>query len=170
MNQTNKLIVICVECPKQSQTDEIYIRETLNKYYNTGNEVAIRYCEMGTKTKYNQIQSKIKAFTKNVSNYAVIMCVDTDDVFSSPEAVSLNQKISSFCQINGYDLVWFCRDIEEVFLHKQVCKSDKIKEAIRFKTTPANNKATKSLLSEPNPSHRYKSNLLIVFDKYFQHK
>lgn len=165
-NQTNKLIVICVECNKQSQTDKIYIGETIKKYYNVGNTLAIRYCEMGTKTKYNRIQKKITQITKNAPDVAIIMCVDTDDIFSSQETVSFNKKITEYCQTQGYDLVWFCQDIEEVFLHKTVSDTDKQNKAQSFKTNPSVCKATRSSLSVPDPIHHKQSNLLCVLDNH----
>lgn len=170
MSRTNKLIVICVECNKQSETDKIYISETIKKYYNVGNEVAIRYCKMGTKTKYNKIQAKIKEATKNAPNYTIILCVDTDDIFASSETVSLNEKITEYCQAQGYELVWFCKDIEEVFLHEIVSDTDKPKKAELFKTNPRTCKATESSLSVQTPDNRKKSNLLRVLDKYLNRR
>lgn len=170
MSRTNKLIVICVECNKQSETDKIYISETIKKYYNIGNEVAIRYCKMGTKTKYNKIQSKIKEATKNAPDYTIILCVDTDDIFASSEAVSLNEKITEYCHAQGYELVWFCKDIEEVFLHEIVSDTDKPKKAELFKTNPRTCKATESSLSVQTPDNRKKSNLLRVLDKYLNRR
>ena len=40
----------------------------------------------------------------------------------------LNADIENFCHQNGYKFIWFCRDVEEVFLHKTVEDSKK-KEA-----------------------------------------
>ena len=38
-----------------------------------------------------------------------------------------------YCQTMGYDLVWFCKDVEHVYLGRQIPDSQKQKEAANFK-------------------------------------
>ena len=54
----------------------------------------------------------------------------------------MNTDIENFCRQNGYKFVWFCRDIEEVFLHKTVDDSKKKEEVAKFKKGNDLGKAT----------------------------
>ena len=38
-----------------------------------------------------------------------------------------------YCKEKGYEFVWFCKDIEQVYIGKRVADKDKKKEAAKFK-------------------------------------
>lgn len=69
----------------------------------------------------------------------------------------------------GYKYVWFCRDVEEVFLHKRIDKSEKKREAIKFSHLRDLGKATELSLSSKT-ENIYKSNLLCVLDAFMERK
>lgn len=70
-----------------------------------------------------------------------------------------------YCEENGYGFVWFCRDIEQVYIGKQVEKSKKQKEAATFKA--------KKLIMDVNADkllqHHYRvstSNFMKIMDQF----
>lgn len=81
----------------------------------------------------------------------------------------MNTDIENFCRQNGYKFVWFCRDIEEVFLHKTVDDSKKKEEVAKFKKGNDLGKATEQTLSARSIA-RKKSNMLLVLDQVLNRK
>jgi len=64
-----------------------------------------------------------------------------------------------------YEFVWFCKDIERVYLGREVSDKEKKKESEKFKKNKLINKVNERNLS----SEGYKnnsSNILTVLDKY----
>ena len=57
------------------------------------------------------------------SSLEVVYCLDTDDYEKNYETRILNNNIKKFCDRQGYKLVWFNKDIEDVFLHKKITDS-----------------------------------------------
>ena len=173
MSQTNNLIVLCVECNEKAKTDSIYLSEIIRRYYVLDNKTTIRYVYLGTKTKYNHSKTikSIKNIIKNAESAHIIYCIDTDEISSDPDTIKLNEKIKEFCEQNSFQLCWFCRDIEEVMMHKQVHDNEKAKTARTFKTNDKLNKATKDTLSAKDPMHKYCSNILLILDEFLnRHK
>ena len=102
--------------------------------YNIDNETKIEYEYLTSKTKYNDkgIKRKIERKIKDFSEATIVYCLDSDDIFANPETAVLNKKIEEYCKLEGYRIVWFCRDVEEVFLHRRVGSTDKLSEATKF--------------------------------------
>ncbi len=74
------------------------------------------------------------------------------------------------CNDNNHSFIWFYRDIEEVFLHKSVDNTNKEDvEAKKFSNLPKLGKVDEKSLSF-DKKIRYKSNILIVLDKYLTRK
>ncbi len=92
---------------------------------------------MNGKNNYDS-KSLIKKINRYINIYKnkesiVLYGYDTDDIDTNYDHKKYDQKISEFCTKNGYKLVYFCRDIEEVFLNKRVDnKNDKKKLAENF--------------------------------------
>ena len=99
------------------------------------------------------IKKDIKAL-KDESLSNVVYFIDTDKYDSNPEDQQLNSEIQAFCQQNGYKLIWFCRDVEEVFLHKMVDDSKKKVEVAKFKSGNNLGKATEATLSATSMSKK----------------
>ena len=73
----------------------------------------------------------------------------------------------SYCKEHNYEFVWFCHDVEEVFLGHSVHKSEKTKCAIQYDARNGINNVKISNLKVEKMAGR-KSNLVIVFDKYLK--
>ncbi len=74
------------------------------------------------------------------------------------------KEAKKYCDEKGYEFVWFCKDIERVYIGKKVADSQKRKEASSFTAKKLINHVDKNRLS----ADRYRkntSNILIVLDK-----
>ena len=124
-------MILCVETNKKADTDSIYISETINY------QIKISKIYMNTKSKYDskdvlrQIDKKSKAFT--IGKTKVIYCIDTDQYEKNIEHLKELNNINQYCEKNNYDLIWFCHDVEEVYLEQRVLDSQKVQEAARFR-------------------------------------
>ena len=128
---------------------------------------------MNSKSRYNskdvvrEIAKKEKEFV--LGDTHVIYFIDTDQYERNPEHEREWKEISRFCENNGFDLVWFCHDVEEVFIGYKVSDSDKTKKAAEFvKKNIVKNVNYKKLSSDKLIKNT--SNMLLVFDKYLQRK
>ena len=127
---------------------------------------------MGSKTKYNA-KDVVRDIGKRTGAYKgetyVIYFIDTDDYDTSPETKRLYDDIKAYCRANGFEFVFFCRDVEDVFIGYQVSSSEKIKQVAAFnrKNCIKNVDEAKLLVNE----HRqHCSNILNVMDKYWKRK
>ncbi len=169
MEQANRLLLVCVETNSKSKTDVFYINKFLKTVYVIDNETKIDYVYMDGKHKYkdNSVLDSIKKKSKDFSDKHIIYCIDTDDIFTDPKHIALNEEISQYCSVNYYDLVWFCRNVEEVFLGKIIIDKDKVKEAKRFGSLKEiDNSIIKSL--DATVQTKRKSNLMAIFDNYLR--
>lgn len=62
----------------------------------------------------------------------MIFCIDLDNDFNDCTQNERNNNIIKYTGKNEYKLIWFKRNIEEVFLGRSVPKSQKKNEANRF--------------------------------------
>ena len=114
-------VILCVETNKQANTDVGYIDAVIKQLYQIGTEIKLQYKYFNGKGGYNapkllkEIKNDIAAL-KGTSSSEVIYCIDTDKYDSEAEVQKLNTDIENFCHQNGYKFIWFCRDVEEVFL------------------------------------------------------
>ncbi len=164
-----KQLILCVETNKKADTDPGYIDAVIKQLYQIGTEVKLQYEYFNGKGGYksSSILKKIEKDIKAVNDETlseVIYFIDTDKYDSNAEDQKLNVEIQTFCQQRGYKLIWFCRNIEEVFLHKTVEVSKKKIEVAKFKLGKGLGKATEATLSASLMA-RKKSNMLIVLDQ-----
>ena len=162
-------IIICVETTKDAKTDAFYIDKTIKYYYHIGN-IKISYVYCNGKGNYcsKKVIDKIDMLKRNANANYVVFAFDTDMNSTSVEDNLLNDKIENYCLKNKYSFVWFCRDIEEVFLHQKIDKKDKIKMAKKFGSDYFPKSLTPNLSS--TEMSKYKSNILLVFDKLLTRK
>ena len=128
---------------------------------------------MGTKTKYNskEVLKEIKQKKSMFSHGSrmVIYCIDTDQYEKNPNHKKEYDEIQKYCEHENYEMVWFCHDVEEVFIGYKVSDSDKTKKAAEFvKKNIVKNVNYKKLSSDKLIKNT--SNMLLVFDKYLQRK
>ena len=124
------------------------------------------------------LEEKQKEINKNIDQYAkgasngnskVICCLDSDDYDINMEAIKFLNEAFKFCNDNKYELIWFCKDIERVYLRKKVVKDEKKKEAGKFKA----NKTIRNIDAKNLVASKYKdgtSNILNILDKYLERK
>lgn len=164
----NKQIILCVESNKRAQTDNIYIKETIGHFFEIGNEVNIQFVNMGNKDNYksravlNQINEFIRDY--KIGKSIVIYCIDLDQYEADPVQAKENENIEAFVKGNGYELIWFSHDIEEVYLGKKAEKGEKVKLAIDFKKRGLIKDVPKARLSSKKVA-KGKSNILDVLSK-----
>lgn len=169
-----KQVILCVETNKQANIDVGYIDAVIKQLYKLGSEVKLQYKYFSGKGAYNspkllkEIKKDIAALNGR-SSAEVIYCIDTDKYDSDAEVQKLNTDIENFCRQNRYKFMWFCRDVEEVFLHKTVEDSKKKAEVARFKKENDLGKATAITLSARFMA-RQKSNILLVLDQVLERK
>ncbi len=162
-----KLVIICVETNERANTDPCYIDKVIRNYYLIDNNIRLSYKYLNSKTQYKNKKTlqEISKDCKAVGtvNHSVVYCIDADKCDSDYEDKVRFEEIADFCSQKGFSLVWFSRDIEDVFLHKKISNHDKKKMAIKFSKSKGIGKATENDLRATNVSNQ-KSNILNVLD------
>lgn len=164
-------LIFVVEADEKSRSDYIYIKSVLDSEYNIrlNNDIKLSPVFMKGKGNYNQrrIKSKIDALCKQygrIGDSKIFFCFDTDQFDIKPEDKKSLAEKESFCRKNNYEFVWFCHDIEEVFLGQSVADSEKTKCANKFaartgiKGVKMSNLRSKTMVGK-------KSNLVLELDK-----
>lgn len=152
--------VFVVETNKKCQSDWMYIKDTIEHFYTfDGTQVKLSTVYMDGRGNYKKkekdIQSLISQYKasskKNQSK--VIYCFDCDNFDMNAEDENFLKNAKQYCEENGYEFVWFCRDIEQVYIGKQVEKSQKRTEAATFKA--------KKLITNMNADKLLKKNYCV---------
>lgn len=99
----------------------------------------------------------------------VIYCIDTDDYEKNIEHENELNDIMQFCQKNSYELIWFCHDIEDVFLGKKISDSQKVQEAGAFRRKRKIEEISLDALSITT-KRVHTSNILTILDKYLSRR
>lgn len=168
----SKQLLFCVETNSKAETDKVYINETISDYYDIGNNIRIRFTFFEGKGNYKK-KDVLKKITNQVRQHRsigptfVIYCIDTDRYDADPDHVRELNEIKQYCEQQGYDLIWFCRDVEDVFWGEQIHKDDKTSMASRFRSSrQIMNVEEQKLRGEEYTRH--KSNILQVLDKHLK--
>ena len=107
------------------------------------------------------------ASEKNQSQ--VIFCFDCDDYDSKQEDAAFIKGAKNYCDAQGYDFIWFCKDIERVYLGRKVNDNQKQKESAIFKAKELINAVDKRRLCVD--TYRINtSNINNVLKKYLFYK
>lgn len=166
-------MILCVETKKSADTDSIYILDTINRWYKVDNKVKISKINMNSKSRYNskdvvrEIAKKKKEFVLGYTH--VIYFIDTDQYDRNPEHERELKEITRYCEDNGINLVWFCHDVEEVFLGHKVSDSQKVQEATTFRRKRKIEEIQIEKLS-CNTQRACVSNIMNILDKYLARK
>lgn len=166
-------MILCVETNKRANTDYIYIFETIKHVYKEDRRITFNKVYMGSKTKYKskEVLRSIKQYTKDftIGETKVIYCIDTDAYETDIEHKKVFDDISRFCEENGYELIWFCHDIEDVYIGKRISDSQKVQEAGAFRKK---NKIEEMDLTQLSGDRQraHTSNILCILDKYLSRK
>ena len=98
-----------------------------------------------------------------------VCCFDCDDYDSKPEDAEFLVNDRRYCDQKGYDFIWFCKDIECVYLGKKVDDSQKKNESAMFKVKKLINTVEERKLLVNN-YRANTSNILNVMDRYLVRK
>lgn len=168
-------LIFVVESNKQCKSDWIYIKDTIEHFYQYDqSQTKLSPVYMDGKGKY---KNKEKEISKLVSQYAatkgnrsvVLYCFDCDDYDIKQEDSDFLKKSQQHCKEHGYEFIWFCKDIERVYLGKKVNDNDKKKESELFKARKRIHTVDAGKLLA-DVYHMNTSNILRILDKYFQRK
>ncbi len=166
-------LILCMETTKKADTDGIYITEVIRHMYQLNNQIKISRIYMGSKNKYNarnvllEIKDKTDSYISGETK--VIYCIDTDNYEKDPKHAAELTQITQFCEHHDYDLIWFCHDVEDVFLGEKISDSHKVSEAGAFRRNERIKKIPHDKLSCCD-KNVHTSNILNILDKYLVRK
>ena len=169
-------LIFVVETNKKCKSDWIYIKDTIDRFYQY-DQAQIKFSPVYMdgkgkfKNKEKEISSLISQYTAgNKKNQTkVIFCFDCDDYDSKPEDAEFLVNAKRYCDEKGYDFIWFCKDIERVYLGKKVDGSQKKKESATFKAKKLIDDVDKSKLIV-KAYRANTSNIMTEIDKYLSRK
>lgn len=169
-------LIIVVETNEECKSDWIYIKDTIEHFYQYDQaKTKFTPIYMDGKGKYKTKEKKIRtaisqyAYSNKENQSIVIYFFDCDKYDTQPQDERFLTEAKQYCDTKGYDFVWFCRDIEQVYLGESIEKKQKKDAAKAFKTK----KAIKNIDKRKLLSNNYvvkTSNILKVFDKYLSRK
>lgn len=163
-------LIFVLETNNKCKSDWIYISETISRFYELG-EVKISKVYMDGKGKYAKKEKEIRSF---ISQYKaasrqnrseVIYCFDCDDYDVNRADLDFLNTVKKYCEDKGYRFVWFCKDIEQVYIGKKVSKERKKKEVEIFKAKEKIREVNPAALSKAS-YQRNTSNLMKVLGTY----
>lgn len=168
--KTNKRILFCVETTRRADTDYGYIRDTLQHFYEESSKITIRAVYMESKSRYKSraVQDDIER-QSGTADTVVIYCIDTDEYDVSDSDRQLLEQIRNYCAHKGYEFIFFCKDVEDVFCGHRVPKTQKIQAIRKFRTS----KSIADMDMNNLQRDQYQvhcSNILNVLDRYWKRK
>ena len=169
-------LVFVVETNKKCKSDWIYIKETIDRFFNV-NPAQIKFSTiyLDGKGKYVAKEKEIASLeaqyrsTSKENKSQVILCLDCDDYDVKPEDREFLNTAKQYCVDNNMELIWFCKDIERVYIGKKVPDSEKKEEAAKFKSKGMINQVDVQKLSLDTYT-RNSSNIIKVLEKYLEKK
>ena len=133
-------LIFVVETNKKCKSDWIYIKDTIDRFYQCDQaQLKLSPVYMDGRGKYKSKEKEISRLIKDYSvdskakRSKVIFCFDCDNYDTRPEDAEFLGNARQYCAENGYDFVWFCKDVESVYLGKKVDDKQKGTEAALFK-------------------------------------
>lgn len=164
--------IFVVETNKKCKSDWIYIKDTIDYFYKyERTQVKFSPVYMDGRGKYRKKEKEIKNLisqyqsTSKNNQSRVIYCFDCDNYDTKQEDLEFLNIVRKYCVDNGYDFVWFCKDVEQVYIGKKVDDSQKGKEAAMFKAKKMITKVdAKKLLMKKYRLNT--SNLMTVLEQY----
>lgn len=164
--------IFVVETNKKCKSDWIYIKDTIDYFYEyERTQVKFSPVYMDGRGKYRKKEKEVKSLisqykaTSKSNQSRVIYCFDCDDYDTKQEDLEFLEIVKKYCDDNNYDFVWFCKDVEQVYIGKKVDDSKKNKEAAMFKAKKLIAKVDASKLLQ-NKYRINTSNLMNILDSY----
>ena len=169
-------LLLVTETSDEDKTDAIYINEVIKHFFDISG-INIQWITLGGKTHYKdkRIENKIKNLTKMYKTYTngetiTIFFIDTDSPEKEYKQGSFFCNLCDYIAEKGYELVWFCKNAENVFLGVEASSlNNKTERAKEFAKDNAINDVDKERLSKIAIELNC-SNILIVLSKYLLKK
>lgn len=167
-------LIFAVETNKKCNSDWIYIKDTIEYFYSyerTQVKFSVVYMDgkgnYNSKKKEKEIKSLASQYssTSNTNRSRVIYCFDCDDYDSKMDDLKFLEEAKKYCDEHEYDFVWFCKDVEQVYIGKKVDDSQRKKEAATFKAKKQINSIDSKKLLMKNYRNNT-SNIMNVLDGY----
>lgn len=169
-------LIFVVEAEPKCKSDWIYIKDTIERFYQyERTQVKFSPVYMDGKGNFKKKEKNILklisqyASTSNANKSKIIYCFDCDDYDSKPEEAKFLKDVQQYCSNRGADFVWFCKDIERVYLGKKVDRGQKKGESTTFKAKKLINNVDENKLSA-KCYRANTSNIMNVLDKYLARK
>ena len=169
-------LIFAVETNSKCKSDWIYIKDTIEHFYKYDRtQVKFSPVYMDGKGRYEKQEREISslisqyAATSKENRSKVIYCFDCDDYDIKQEDLRFLDDAKRYCRERDAEFVWFCKDIERVYLGKKVDNIQKKKESAAFKVKKLIEKVDGKKLT----AVAYKantSNILTVLDRYLERK
>ena len=169
-------LIIVVEANKKCKSDWIYIKDTIDRFYRYEQaHVKFSPVYMDGKGNYKRKQREVSEL---ISQYAaasktnqseVLYCFDCDDYDVKSEDLDFLKSAQQYCNEQEYDFIWFCKDIESVYLGRKVDDGQKKKESSIFKAK----KMIKDVDERKLLASTYRtntSNIMNILDNYLKRK
>lgn len=169
-------LIFVVETNNKCKSDWIYIKDTIEKFYQY-NKAQVKFSTvyMNGKGNYKKREKDIKklisqySVTNKLNVSKVIFCFDCDDYDTKDtDAVFLSEAFQ-YCKEKGYKFVWFCKDVECVYIGQSVANSEKTKKATMFKQRKLIDKIDERQLNAVS-YQKGRSNILNVLSECFDGK
>lgn len=165
-------LIFVVETDKKCNSDWMYIKDTVEHFYEyERTQIKFSQVYMGGKWKYTKMEKEINSLISRYNRSAdgnksvVIFCFDCDEYDVEHVDEQFLKDSKKYCDDKGYEFVWFCKDIERVYLGTKVDDKKKKDKASKFKE--------KRQIEDVNPNRlsarKYQansSNIMTVLDKF----
>lgn len=171
-------LIFVVETDKKCKSDWIYIKETIEKFFIINSaKTKLSPVYLGGKRKYatkaikneiNKLKNQFQS-TSEDNQSKVILCLDCDNYDNSYEDKEFLDNAKCYCIDNNMDLVWFCKDIESVYLGNKVNDSEKKEKAAKFKSKKMIENIESDKLSKESYA-RNTSNIMNIVERYLDRK
>ena len=164
-------LIFVIETNKETKSDWIYIKDTIEHFYTyERTQVKMSPVYMDGKGKYRYREKQVRRLISQYHDMAVnnrskvLYCFDCDDYDSDPNDLKFLTDARKYCDNNGFEFVWFCKDIERVYIGKKVEDSRKKIEANTFRAKKLINNVDAKMLAV-TAYRNNTSNIMNVLDQ-----
>lgn len=163
------VVIQCFESDPQSKTDNMYVKTVLEQHYPRFNQIKFSPIYMGSKHAYKSPKtlreiSKTRHQVSSKDTVHVVYFLDKDQHLTNSEDAEFVRQAEIFAKQNGYHIVWFVKQIEDVFLTSPVKSSEKVATARRAIRSIDSKGYHHYQLTIPNPQQPGESNMLLILD------
>ena len=172
-------LIEVLETSNCDKSDDVYVNEVIKRFFEKRDinnaEINIQQIFLNGKHKYKtclkRIENYIRMYKKNTGGESVVVYfIDTDSTEQNYKPGSFFSNVRLFCEQNNFELVWFCRTAENVFIGRKARKGEgKTRLAFEYANSGCIYKMDKTKL-EKSKIELGCSNILSVLKKYLKPK